>query len=65
MGSFLTGVNKGLAGQHVQSRDKRMVSGKPVCTYWKGQHNFVHCDVTNVKGRLEVVKRDRVGVLIA
>jgi len=60
MGSFLTGVSKGQDGRHVQSRDKRMVSGKPVCTYCKGQHTSVHCDVvTDVKACLEVVKRER------
>jgi len=60
MGSFLTGVSKGQDGRHVQSRYKRMVSGKPVCTYCKGQHNSVHCNVvTNVKAHLEVVKRER------
>jgi len=57
MGSFLTRVSKGQDGQHVQSRDKRIVSGKPVCTYCKGQHNSVHCNVvTDVKAHLEMVR---------
>ena len=58
MGSFHTGVRRGQAQQQLE--DNRMVSGKPICTYCKGPHNSVQCNVvTDVKARLDVAKKER------
>lgn len=58
MGSFHTGVRRGQARQ--QLGDNRMVSSKPICTYCKGPHSSVQCNVvTDVKARLDVAKKER------
>ena len=58
MGSFHTSVRRGQTVQ--QLGDKKMVSGKPSCTYCKGPHSSVQYNViTDVKARLDVVKRER------
>ena len=58
MGSFHTGVRRGQSVQ--QFGDKKMVSSKPSCIYCKGPHSSAQCNVvTDVKARLDVVKRER------
>ena len=58
MGSFHTSVRRGQTVQ--QLGDKKIVSGKQSCTYCKGPHSSVQCNViADVKARLDVVKRER------
>ena len=48
-------------GQYGQpSGDKRVVSAKPICVYYKRAHNSTLCNVvTDVQARFEVVKREK------
>lgn len=48
-------------GQYGQpSGDKRVVSAKSICVYYKRAHNSTLCNVvTDVQARFEVVKREK------